>query len=316
MVRPIVNGPANRGLLREPLNQSKVRVVTMDRVAVFVDAGYLFAQGSKELSGTKLTRSECELDHSAVRSALRDYAEAAASLPLLRIYWYDGTSQGPTPQHIALANQPDVKVRLGFVNSQGQQKGVDSLIVTDMITLARNRAMGACVLLSGDEDLRVGVQQAQEYGIRVHLLGIRPSRGSQSSFLREEADRVDEWTSAELSAFLACAPHQPANADVSVETDRPRTTTQARVERSDDVIDVSARLARVAQEVADSLPVAEAFALADQIRSTGWRPPEVDGRLLAMSRSEIGHDLDPEQKNLVRTALVAALAKRSEEVPD
>ena len=51
--------------------------------------------------------------------------------------------------------------------------------------------MAACVLLSGDEGLRVGVQQAQEYRIRVHLLGIRPSRGSQSVFLREEADSVD-----------------------------------------------------------------------------------------------------------------------------
>ena len=285
----------------------------MDRVAVFVDAGYLFAQGSKELSGTKLTRSECELDHSAVRSALRDYAEGASSLPLLRIYWYDGTSQGPSPHHIALANQPDIKVRLGFVNSQGQQKGVDSLIVTDMITLARNRAMAACVLLSGDEDLRVGVQQAQEYGIRVHLLGIRPSRGSQSSFLREEADRVEEWTSAELSAFLACNPRQPDLADVFVGPDCRGTSGRARLEQSDDVIDESARLVRVARAVAESLPVTEAIALADQIQSTGWRPPEVDGKLLAMSRSEVGHDLDQQQKSFVRNAFVTALEKRLEE---
>ena len=53
-----------------------------------------------------------------------------------------------------LARLTDVKVRLGLVNSYGQQKGVDSLIVTDMLTLARNRAMAHCVLLSGDEDLR------------------------------------------------------------------------------------------------------------------------------------------------------------------
>ena len=199
MARPIVNGPANRGLLREPLNQSKVRVVTMDRVAVFVDAGYLFAQGSKELSGAKLTRSECDLDHSAIRSALRDFAEGASSLPLLRIYWYDGTSQGPTPQHIALANQPDVKVRLGFVNSQGQQKGVDSLIVTDMITLARNQAMAACVLLSGDEDLRVGVQQAQEYGIRSTSSGSdHPGAASRRFFGRKRI----AWTSGRLQSCL------------------------------------------------------------------------------------------------------------------
>ena len=288
----------------------------MDRVAVFVDAGYLFAQGSKELSGTKLTRSECELDHCAARSALRDYAETASSLPLLRIYWYDGTSQGPSPQHIALANQPDIKVRLGFVNSQGQQKGVDSLIVTDMITLARNRAMAACVLLSGDEDLRVGVQQAQEYGIRVHLLGITPSRGSQSVFLREEADSVDEWTSAELSTFFTCNPRQPELPATVVVPDRTSPPAEVRLEPPTGVIDEDARLVLVAEGLADGLPSTEAVALADQIRTTGWRPPEIDGRLLAMSRREVGHDLDPQQKSIVRNALVTALEKRAEETAD
>ena len=57
-----------------------------------------------------------------------------------------------------------------------------------MIALARNRAISDAVLVSGDEDLRVGVQQAQEFGVRVHLVGIKPGRGSQSLFLLQEAD--------------------------------------------------------------------------------------------------------------------------------
>ena len=104
------------------------------------------------------------LDHAAVIAKLKAFAETQSGFPLLRVYWYDGASQGPTPQHNTLARLADVKVRLGLVNSYGQQKGVDSLIVTDMLTLARNRAMAHCVLLSGDEDLRVGVQMAQECG--------------------------------------------------------------------------------------------------------------------------------------------------------
>src|SRR5580704_9640346 len=59
-----------------------------------------------------------------------------------------------------------------------------------MIALARNRAISDAVLVSGDEDLRVGVQQAQEFGVRVHLVGIKPSRGSQSLFLLQEADTL------------------------------------------------------------------------------------------------------------------------------
>lgn len=165
----------------------------MDRVAVFVDAGYLFAEGSRALSGSKLQRGEIDLYYDGVICSLKTFSEKVSQLPLLRIYWYDGTSQGPSTQHIALAEKGYMKVRLGFVNSYGQQKGVDSLVVTDMITLARNGAMAECVLLSGDEDIRVGVQQAQEYGARVHLLGIKPARSSQSQFLRQEADSLHEW---------------------------------------------------------------------------------------------------------------------------
>lgn len=111
----------------------------MDRVAVFVDAGYVFAQGSVLLSGQKQPRGDLRLHAVAALQALTAFAESTAALPLLRIYWYDGTSVGPTAQHTALAHLPSVKVRLGFVNRAGEQKGVDSLIVTDTISLARNR---------------------------------------------------------------------------------------------------------------------------------------------------------------------------------
>jgi hypothetical protein len=101
----------------------------MNRVAVFVDAGYVFAQGSVLLAGKKLPRGEIVLDHAAAARAFADFAERISGARLLRIYWYDGTSTGPTTQHLTLAHLDGVKVRLGFVNSVGEQKGVDSLIV-------------------------------------------------------------------------------------------------------------------------------------------------------------------------------------------
>jgi uncharacterized LabA/DUF88 family protein len=179
---------------------------TMDRVAVFVDAGYVFAQGSVLLAGRKLPRAEISLAHDEAVRAFGNFAARISGAQLLRVYWYDGTSTGPTAQHLTLAHLNDVKVRLGFVNSVGEQKGVDSLIVTDMIALARNRAISDAVLVSGDEDLRVGVQQAQEFGVRVHLVGIKPSRGSQSLFLLQEADTTHEWSTDEISMFLKCQP--------------------------------------------------------------------------------------------------------------
>ena len=270
----------------------------MDRVAVFVDAGYLFAQGSIELCGTKLPRGEITLDHDGVTAKLKTFAEAASKLPLLRIYWYDGTSQGPTSQHITLAGQTDVKVRLGFVNSQGQQKGVDSLIVTDMITLARNRAMAECVLLSGDEDLRVGVQQAQEYGVRVHLLGIKPARGSQSLFLVQEADVAHEWESSDIGSFLQCGPHGDP---VSGSPEHAETPS---------LQGVSDRLDDVARQVANEVPQSEIAALVDSIRQTNQRPRDKDAKLLAISRGVLGKDLDSSQKSNVRAAFLSALEAR------
>ena len=179
----------------------------MDYVAVFVDAGYLFAEGSTLLSGRKLQRSETRLNADGVVRALTTIASRACrQLPLLRIYWYDGTAGEPSDQHRTLARHAHIKVRLGIVNRQGQQKGVDSLLVTDMITLARNRAMAECVLLSGDEDMRVGVLQAQEHGVRVHLLGIRGMNNSQSGLLVQEADERWEWGEDDLRPFLTCTP--------------------------------------------------------------------------------------------------------------
>lgn len=43
----------------------------MDRVAVFVDAGYLFAQASRLLAGQKLTRGQLALRHDVVIEKLR-----------------------------------------------------------------------------------------------------------------------------------------------------------------------------------------------------------------------------------------------------
>ena len=280
----------------------------MDRVAVFVDAGYLFAQGSKALCGRNLPRGAISIDHQAAIDSLTSFAEDVSKLPLLRIYWYDGTSTGPTPQHNTIADLPSTKVRLGFVNSEGQQKGVDSLIVTDMITLARNRAIAACILLSGDEDIRVGVQQAQEYGVLVHLLGIKPARGSQSLFLLREADGAHEWTENDLRPFLRCEP--PPSTPEST-TSRPRPTASGEQPgRRNDARQVDQKLLGVARQLADEMTLSELPSTVEDIRATNQRPRELDGRLLAMSRNALGRNLVPDEKSAVRDAFLTALEAR------
>lgn len=288
-----------RGLLREPLS---FPVQIMNRVAVFVDAGYVFAQGSVLLNGKKLPRSEVVLDHDATVATLKGFAERVSGAALLRIYWYDGTSTGPTAQHLTLAHLNDVKVRLGFVNSVGEQKGVDSLIVTDMIALARNRAMVDAVLISGDEDLRVGVQQAQEFGVRVHLIGIKPSRGSQSLFLLQEADATYEWAEEDVKPFLSCKPRvvladAPAPAAAPIVGGAASTT--------------GTPLARVAADVAGAVSLTEVQAVVDAYESSSQLPRDVDRQLLVGGRKLLKRDMGPDEKREIRTEFVAALRARS-----
>lgn len=271
----------------------------MDRVAVFIDAGYVFAQGSLLLAGRKLLRAEITLVHEAAVRAFSEFATKISLVPLLRVYWYDGTSTGPTAQHLTLAHLQDTKIRLGFVNSVGEQKGVDSLIVTDMITLARNRAISDAVLVSGDEDLRVGVQQAQEFGVRVHLVGIKPSRGSQSLFLLQEADTTHEWTADDISVFLKCQPNQPlpaAGSDI------------ASLESS--LANLGSPLQAVAVRVAARLQPAEIEAVIEAVERGGQVPRDIDAQLLGGARSEIGRDLNSIEKKDVRKHFLDACRAR------
>ena len=166
----------------------------------------MFASGARALTGDKLPRSQLHLDHEAVLSLLAALAQELTGLPLLRIYWYDGASTGPNAAHVALAYRPNLRLRLGQVDAHGQQQGVDALLVGDLVTLAKNHAVCDAVLVTGDDDLRLGVEEAQAYGVRVHLVGIPPARENQAAALVQAADRVRELTTEELRTFLSLAP--------------------------------------------------------------------------------------------------------------
>ena len=101
------------------------------------------------------------------------------------------------------------KLRLGQLNSEGQQKGVDSLIVTDLMELARNKAISDAVIVTGDEDVRVGVQIAQSLGVRVHLLGFVGPKASQSISLQQESDTLEIWDKPKIASFLRDASAKP-----------------------------------------------------------------------------------------------------------
>jgi uncharacterized LabA/DUF88 family protein len=166
----------------------------MSRYAIFVDAGYLLAWGADRKVGARAPRTAIQCDFPALISALLAHCQTLAPKDdLLRLYWYDGAPHsGPTLEHRAVGDRDDVKVRLGRF-TRGGQKGVDTLLVLDLTTLARERAITSALLLSGDEDLREGVYVAQQLGVRVILLCLAASATSmQADALKREVDRQSD----------------------------------------------------------------------------------------------------------------------------
>jgi uncharacterized LabA/DUF88 family protein len=175
--------------------------------AIFIDAGYLYSGGTALLYGAVQRRRDVRLADTEQFIALlaRRAAECCDGdeLRILRTYWYDGAREGvPSPEQIAIGELPRVKLRLGRV-SGGGQKGVDGLVILDLINLARNRAIDVAVVLSGDEDIREAALYAQGFGVSLIVAGFEASAGQdQSALLLREADHVVRLDTSEIERHI------------------------------------------------------------------------------------------------------------------
>ena len=297
------------------------------RIAVFVDAGYLYAQGSIAITKAKKPkpREELSLDPIQFIARIKQLArELAPNAPLLRIYWYDAAlPSGPHESQVEIALTDDIKLRLGRLHEDGQQKGVDSLIVTDLIELSRNKSIIDALLLSGDEDVRVGVEIAQSHGVRVHLLGIDPVRSSQSEHLRREADTRRVWAADVVKTFLghespskpaiprtpSRAAAKPQTAPVNVKPD-PKPVVPARTQVARQSIDLARAQAFV--EMAIKRMGVEQLARARDCASLGKAIPGPTVSLVyEVAAEQIGHKPLPADKRRLHNALRDVLSRRA-----
>jgi uncharacterized LabA/DUF88 family protein len=161
--------------------------------AIFVDAGYFFAAAAELACGHPVPRSKVECDYAGLVESLKAWTRERVSdepVRLLRCYWYDGAPDGiPTDEHLRVPRLADVKLRLGRQTSAGQ-KGVDGLIILDLVMLANNGGLDTAFVVSGDEDLREACLAAQQQGVRVVLLGVPAASQAfnQADSLVREAD--------------------------------------------------------------------------------------------------------------------------------
>ena len=289
----------------------------MPQIAVFVDAGYLYAQGAVLLKGRTLGRESIRLSETEVLDQLAKTASAVApDCRLLRIYWYDGVLRGnrPSIEQDLIGQSPNTKLRLGLVNSRGRQKGVDSLIVTDLIDLARNHAIADALILSGDEDIKIGVQVAQTFGVRVHLLGIKPARGSQSDNLMMEADTCHEWDETVVGSWMHCddvataapARSPAATSDVGNGSAGGQPLTANGPPSAPDEFQ-----AAVTAEVANMIGALSVTDLERHAQFLDANPgrvhSDIDRPMLASLRNRLNRDLSDTERKEYRQAFAAAL---------
>jgi uncharacterized LabA/DUF88 family protein len=261
------------------------------------------------LSGSKTPRTQLKLDAHEFIAQLTTLALAqSAEVALLRIYWYDGTRSGPTTEHLNLANTENVQLRLGTINSAGEQKEVDSLLVTDLIDLARNQSICDATLVTADTDVRIAVQIAQTFGVRIHLIGLEPSRVSQSLSLRQEADTVHEIARTDVARFMKVLASVPLKSAVALAPPAVIATGTTGTAAVPTASALQMGPAKTVDQVIDeaiqqtlALPQADIPALKVALSASADVPREYDRRLLGTCRTMLRRDLTGDERREMRS---------------
>ena len=192
----------------------------MDRCALFVDAGYVLADGAMAVHGTRRGES-VSWDYEGLLQLLSSLARERSGLPLLRCYWYEATVDGRrTAEQDALADVPGIKLRVAKIRP-GRREGVETEIQRDLTTLARNNAISDALVVSGEEDLAQVIADVQDLGLRVTLVHIAvDGNWTISRALRQESDDILEIGGEHLRPYVELiAGAEPVHANEQDDTE-------------------------------------------------------------------------------------------------
>jgi hypothetical protein len=279
----------------------------MDRYAVFVDAGYLIAAGAQAAFGYQVPRKHVSIlsPGDLISALITRSSEAADGLPLLRIYWYDAMP-GPrlSLEQNTLAMLPGVKLRLGALNCSGEQKGVDAMIVTDVIELARNGAIADAVLISGDEDLHIAIQLAQSFGVRVHILAAGDPTKNVSPSIQMDADSVRSLSADWLSQHLHR--HEPQETQPQ-ELGNHGASPESSPQNESMPLEEAAEL--ITEELLHATPE-QLVPLQAHFQFNQVVPPEFDRKLIAKTSRLLGRQFSGEDMRRIRGIFVRIVRAR------
>jgi hypothetical protein len=174
----------------------------VDRCALFVDAGYVLADGAMAVHGTRRAES-VSWDYEGLLQLLSSLARERSGLPVLRCYWYEATVDGRrTAEQDALADVPGIKLRVAKIRP-GRREGVETEIHRDLTTLARNNAISDALVISAEEDLAQVIADVQDLGMRVTLVHIAvDGNWTIARALRQESDDIIEVSGDHLRPYV------------------------------------------------------------------------------------------------------------------
>ena len=170
--------------------------------------------------------------------------------------------------------------------------------------MARNHAIDTALLVSGDEDILVGVQTAQSFGVRVHLLGIDPAH-SQSQRLMNEADLCHEWSAGIVTPWIslksfASGPLPATAGDFgALQTDDGGAAAPSPTITSEQMAVIAENLSRELGERGDLI-----IANWDRVKRI---PPDINLKLMHAASELIGRSIEPRERITVRRLFVDAL---------
>ena len=190
----------------------------VQRVMAFVDAGYLIERAVWIMQPGP--GDEGRVIGPELVTAIRDTIEPTGRQELIRVYIYDGEFEASHPRRAAqrarfdhLAASSSVRLRLGEVVERAkgtnqarlQQKGVDTLLVLDLLRMAQQGAYDTAFLVAGDRDFSEAVRVvADDYSRRVVLW--TPDPGSVAKPLLHACDDCQPIPRHLLVKFVAFDP--------------------------------------------------------------------------------------------------------------
>lgn len=99
----------------------------MERVAVFVDAGYVWAAAGQLICGT-MDRARIVCDYAGLTMVISGRAPYGQ---LLRLYWYDAAANAtPTGDHFRIAELPYVSSASAASSGAGRRASIRSYTAT------------------------------------------------------------------------------------------------------------------------------------------------------------------------------------------